>query len=123
MHDYNFGDHNVLGVLSCSPVTVLSFRFSRFINGGLNSSAFHLHNAILHAMATVTFYFLAQRLFHRFLGARYAPLCEAKFLVICGCMVIACCSNTIWRCNLDLHSSPGITIKTHPLLTVQLCAP
>eukprot|EP00976_Prorocentrum_cordatum_P024844 505513-Prorocentrum_minimum.AAC.3 len=59
---------------SCSPITVLSFRLSRILCGGLNAPGFHLHNAMLHAAATVAYYFLAKRLFQRCIGRRCARL-------------------------------------------------
>jgi hypothetical protein len=41
------------------------FRLSRMLEGGLVASGFHVHNVLLHAVASILLYAVAEKLFAR----------------------------------------------------------
>jgi len=54
------------------PLSVLNFRLSRIIEGGLNPMAFHRDNLILHGVVVALFYVFVEKLFESTAFARCA---------------------------------------------------
>jgi hypothetical protein len=64
---------------SYRPLTVISFRISRYLAGGLNARAFHVHGVILHGLVSVLFTIVCHFLAFRKRAVTLAVCCGLLF--------------------------------------------